>query len=113
MHLSIDLITGYHAHIYYDAETKSRAEALSKAVEILAPQATFGRWHDRPVGPHPDWSQQIAFEPELFNKIIPFLALNRTGLIVFIHPTTDNALRDHRDSAIWLGALRPLDLSIL
>ena len=39
------------------------------------------------------------------------LALHRGGLTVFIHPNTGNALRDHRDHAIWMGAIRPLDLS--
>jgi aromatic ring-cleaving dioxygenase len=39
--------------------------------------------HEKPVGPHPDWSCQLAFRP------------------------------DHRDRAMWMGAVRPLDLSIL
>ncbi|MGA8133977.1 MAG: DOPA 4,5-dioxygenase family protein, partial [Pseudomonas gingeri] len=36
----------------------------------------------------------------------------RKGLVVFIHPLTDDDLADHRDHAIWMGAVRPLDLSI-
>jgi hypothetical protein len=34
-------------------------------------------------------------------------------LVVFIHPITGNDLVDHRDRAIWMGAVRPLDLSVL
>ena len=113
MILSIDLIKGYHAHIYYDAESKSKAQALSKAVENQFGEAVFGRWHDRPVGPHPDWSHQISFRPELFDKIIPYLALNRNGLVIFTHPNTDDVLRDHNDGAIWMGNIRPLNFDAL
>lgn len=112
MTLPISLITGYHAHIYYDENSKAKAQSLSKAVENEHGGAAFGRWHDRPVGPHPDWSHQIAFEPDLFDRIIPFLALNQGGLTIFIHPNTDDELRDHRDGAIWMGQTRPLDLSV-
>lgn len=112
MTLPTTLITGYHAHLYYDENTKAKAQALSRAVEDKYGGAAFGRWHDRPVGPHPDWSHQIAFAPELFDQIIPFLALNQDGLTIFIHPITDNVLRDHRDGAMWMGQTRPLDLSI-
>jgi aromatic ring-cleaving dioxygenase len=107
------LITSYHAHIYYSAESKSKAQALSNSIEKIFDEAEFGRWHDRPVGPHPDWSHQISFGPELFDQIIPFLALNRNGLVIFTHPNTSDPLRDHRDGAIWMGDVRPLDLEIL
>ncbi|MGY2498779.1 DOPA 4,5-dioxygenase family protein [Klebsiella pneumoniae] len=30
-----------------------------------------------------------------------------------MHPITDNELRDHRDWPLWLGQVRPLDLSTL
>ncbi len=100
--------------IYYDADSKAKAEALCRALEDeFAAQAQFGRWHDQPVGPHPDWSRQIAFQPDMFDTIIPFLALNRNGLVIFTHPNTDDFLRDHRDSGIWMGAVRPLNLSVL
>jgi len=112
MTLSTDLITGYHAHIYFDANSKSEAEALIAAMEAKFSDAEFGRWHDRPVGPHPDGSIQVAFGPDLFDQIIPYLALNRNNLVIFTHPNTDDALRDHRDGGIWMGAMRPLDLSI-
>ena len=112
MTLPVDLISSYHAHVYYDEGSKAKAEVLRTAMEAEFGQAEFGRWFDRPIGPHPDWSFQIAFEPDLFDQIMPYLALNRNGLVIFAHPNTDDALRDHRDSAIWMGAVRPLDLSI-
>jgi DOPA 4,5-dioxygenase len=39
--------------------------------------------------------------------------MNRDGLMVFVHPISDNQLVDHRDRALWMGAVRPLDLSVL
>jgi DOPA 4,5-dioxygenase len=65
-----------------------------------------------PVGPHPDWSCQLAFGPELIGEVLPWLALNRKGLVVFLHPDTGDDLLDHTEHAIWMGAMRPLDLSI-
>ena len=73
----------------------------------------MGRWHDRPIGPHPRWSYQIAFEPGLFGELVPWLALNRDGLVVFIHPETGDDLADHSERAIWLGAKLELDLEKL
>ena len=72
----------------------------------------MGRVHERPVGPHPDWRCQLAFPPEKLADAIGWLALNRDGLIVFIHPETGEPLKDHTQHAIWMGAIRPLDLSV-
>jgi aromatic ring-cleaving dioxygenase len=105
-------ITGYHAHIYYDAATKHLAAQLREAV---APrfEVSLGRWHDAPIGPHPSGSYQIAFAPALFGELIPWLALNRRNLAVFVHPETGNALADHSDHVIWLGESRKLNLGAL
>jgi DOPA 4,5-dioxygenase len=108
----IGAITGYHAHVYYDADSKPAAAALREAIEARF-AVRLGRWHDRPVGPHPRWSYQIAFAPGLFAELVPWLALNRGGLTVFLHPETGNDLPDHRDHAIWLGDKAELDLDAL
>jgi len=107
------IITDYHAHVYYDAAQKVAAADLRASAEARFPQATFGRWHDRPVGPHPTGSYQIAFAPTLFPEIVPWLALNRSGLTVFVHPNTGQVMEDHRDRAIWLGPSQALKLSAL
>jgi DOPA 4,5-dioxygenase len=42
--------------------------------------------------------------------MVPWLALNRGDLVVFIHPKTGDDVADHRDFAVWLGAKLDLDL---
>ena len=105
-------ITGYHAHVYYDPATKPAAAQLREAVEQRF-EVRLGRWHDAPIGPHPCGSYQIAFAPELFGELVPWLALNRRGLTVFVHPDTEDALADHSAHVIWLGESRNLNLSAL
>lgn len=73
----------------------------------------MGRVHERPVGPHPDWAASWRSLPRCSARLVPWLAIHRQDLVVFIHPVTGNDLLDHRDRAIWMGAIRPLDLSIL
>ena len=108
----IETIESYHAHVYYDAESKAAAGELREAIEGRF-DVQMGRWHDRPVGPHPCWSYQVAFGPEVFAILVPWLALNRGDLVVFIHPNTGEALPDHRDHALWLGAKMELKLDVL
>jgi DOPA 4,5-dioxygenase len=108
----IDSITGYHAHVYYDADSKAAAAELRDAIEARF-DVRLGRWHDRPVGPHPSWSYQIAFTPALFAEIVPWLALNRGGLTIFLHPETGDVVPDHRDHALWLGDKAELNLDAL
>ena len=110
--LDTDVIADYHAHVYYDAASKAAAARLRSGVEDRF-DVTMGRWHDRPVGPHPRWSYQIAFKPEIFGAFVPWLALNREGLVIFVHPNTGQDLPDHAEHAIWLGETVALDLSVL
>ena len=112
MAADVAAITGYHAHVYYDAASRPKAARLREALDG-AFDVELGRWHDRPVGPHPCGSYQIAFAPELFGALVPWLALNRDGLTVFIHPETGDDVPDHRDHAIWLGQQQELDLEAL
>ncbi len=116
--LDPQIIAGYHAHVYYDMAQKDAAAHLRSAAEARfgeskGDEVTFGRWHDNPVGPHPTGSYQIAFPAPLFSQIVPWLALNRGDLTVFVHPNTGQVLEDHRDRPIWLGTTRKLDLSKL
>jgi aromatic ring-cleaving dioxygenase len=109
-----DLITSWHAHVYFDATTRDAAWALRERIQT-ALQGLFdmGHFHERPVGPHPQWSYQLEFGPAQFTHIVSWLSLNHAGLDVFIHPNSDDELRDHRDSALWLGRSHTLNLAAL
>ena len=105
-------IHGWHAHVYFDAETVGQARAICEAAAERFP-LKMGRVHEKPVGPHPDWSCQLAFKAALFEQVIPWLLVHRGGLNVLVHPITGNDLADHRDRAMWMGVSRPIDLSVL
>lgn len=117
----ISLITGYHAHVYFDESTCDamrsarcayRATALCEEAGKLF-SVKVGRVHRKPVGPHPFWSCQLAFERERHADLLSWLALNRKGLIVLIHPLTGNDLKDHTDYASWMGEPQTLNLDVL
>ena len=104
-------ISGFHAHVYFDEGSVEQARELCEAaVERFG--VSMGRMHERPVGPHPRWSCQLAFPPEQFGDFVPWLAVMRGGLTVFIHPETGDDLSDHRDRAIWMGEMLPLKLEM-
>jgi len=107
----ITTIQSYHAHVYFDAESVAQARTLCETASAEF-GVQMGRIHEKPVGPHPMWSCQLAAAPEQFAKLLPWLALNRDELIIFAHPETGNELEDHRDHGIWLGTGLDLDLSI-
>ena len=105
-------IEGFHAHIYYDPETRPIAERLREAIGAGF-TVQLGRWHDQPVGPHPQAMYQVAFGAGDFAALVPWLALNRDGLDVLVHPETGDDVTDHTDHAIWLGTRLPLDIDSL
>ena len=110
-HLEVSSITSWHAHVYFDAASRDSAWAFRDTVTArFHDLVTMGRFHERPVGPHPRWSYQVAFAPAQFAEVVSWLALNHGTLDVFVHPNTDNELRDHRDCAIWIGRAHQLDL---
>jgi DOPA 4,5-dioxygenase len=96
-------IDGYHAHIYYDAETRARASQLRESIA-----ATLGvevrELSDAPRGPHPVPQFRFSFTTAQFEKVVPWLMLNRQGLDVLVHPLTHNSYDDHSRYAVWLGS---------
>jgi len=107
-------IQGWHAHIYYGSPAeRARAATLRDQIAERFPAAILGRWRDTPVGPHPMPMYQVAFEPPLLAEFTGFLALNRAGLTVLLHPETGRQKADHSDHALWLGAILPLNLRVL
>lgn len=104
-------IHSYHAHVYFDASTLAQARALCEAAARTF-ALKMGRVHERPVGPHPDWSCQLTVAVADIGAVLGWLALNRKGLVVFLHPETGHDLADHSEHAIWMGAVRPLNLGM-
>jgi aromatic ring-cleaving dioxygenase len=110
-YLEVSRITSWHAHVYFDAVSRDLAWAFRDVVAAqFGNSAQLGRFHEREVGPHPRWSYQITIAPSQFADVVAWLALNHGALDVFVHPNTDNELRDHRDCALWLGRSHQLNL---
>ena len=76
--LNIDVarIASWHAHVYFDAGTRDAARAFREIVSAqFGDRVALGRFHERPVGPHPCWSFQIAFPPTQFAEVVGWLTL--------------------------------------
>jgi len=106
-------IHDFHAHVYYRDDTERARAAILRDAITARFTVTMGRWHDAPVGPHPVPMYQVAFAPDLFAVIMPWLMLNRDGLTVLVHPETGRPRDDHLVHAAWLGAILPLDGAVL
>ena len=105
-------IRGYHAHVYYNSQTRASAERLRAAIAERF-RARLGNWHDEPVGPHPAAMYQLAFGSEELASLVPWLMLNRDGLNILVHPLTDDSVADHTRFAAWLGTPLPLRIEVL
>ncbi|KMZ12877.1 Aromatic ring-cleaving dioxygenase [Candidatus Burkholderia humilis] len=105
-------ISSWHVHIYFDASSRDAAWQLRSVIEQHFDDAlgsgalTLDCFHQRPVGPHPMWSFQLGFGSEQIRTMLEWLTLNHGALDVFLHPNTGDALRDHRDAAVWIGRSR-------
>ena len=112
MNVDLAKIEDYHAHIYYDRASRKTAAKIRSAIEN-AFTVEMGRWHDEPIGPHPRSMYQVKFAKSRFNRIVPWLMLNRRGLDVLVHPNTGDAYEDHATHALWLGTKLKLRLGFL
>jgi aromatic ring-cleaving dioxygenase len=110
--LDPEIIVDYHAHVYFDPASRDVAAKLRQWVEDRF-IVRMGRWHDVPVGPHPQAMYQIAFGVEIFPALVPFLMLNRQGLNILVHPDTDRPRDDHVLRAAWLGEKLLLKAEVL
>ncbi len=99
----LSAVHGWHAHVYYDpAATREAAARLRHRIGERF-EVRLGRWHDVPVGPHTAAMYQVAFGVAQFEALVPWLALNRDGLSVLLHPDTLAPRDDHLRHALWLG----------
>ena len=52
-------IKDWHAHVYFDPATRDQAWALRERIEKSF-DIQMGRFHEKPVGPHPMFSYQVT-----------------------------------------------------
>jgi aromatic ring-cleaving dioxygenase len=105
-------LKGYHAHVYYDPTTRPIAERLREAI-LSRFTVEPGAFSDEPRGPHPISQFSVIFETGEFQKVVPWLMLNREGLDVLVHPLTESNYDDHSKNGMWLGTPVPLRLEVL
>ena len=105
-------IKGFHAHVYFDPATRDAAARVREGLGARF-EVQLGRWHDKPIGPHPKSMYQVKFLPDQFGAVVPWLMLNREGLDVLVHPETGDDVGDHSHRALWLGGKLELDLEFL
>lgn len=63
-----------------------------------------------PRGPHPIPQFNVILETAAFERLVPWLMLNREDLDVLVHPLTESNYDDHTKYAIWLG--KPVALKL-
>ncbi len=105
-------VYGYHAHVYYNAETFPVAERLRGVLAANFP-VELGRFSGEQVGPHPVPQFQIIFKTAQFQNVVPWLMLNRERLDILVHPLTDDMVDDHSVYALWLGTPVKLKLDTM
>ena len=115
MSKSIESITGYHAHVYYNADNKKIAQRFRRRIKVHF-NVNLGRWHDNPIGPHPIGMYQVEFKADIFSSLVTWMvfnrddlsintwmSFNRDGLSILVHPLTGDDVADHTSFAMWLG----------
>ena len=108
----IDAIREYHAHVYFDVDSRERAAELRARVEQKF-TARIGPLRDGPAGPHLFAQYSIAFDAEQFSALVPFLMMNRMGLTVLVHPLSGDSHDDHTLNAMWAGEVLPVNPAFL
>ncbi len=56
---------------------------------------------------------QVAFLPEQFGKVVPWLMLDREELDILVHPETGDDVADHTKHSLWLGEKLQLNVEFL
>jgi aromatic ring-cleaving dioxygenase len=107
----------WHAHIYYTADGRSRAQALRAQLIALKESGQLrslvfvGELRDHRVGPHPVPQFEIHFSAALVPTIDR--QIRESGLTALAHPLTQDDLADHTQLGRWIGEPIALDLTVL
>ncbi|KII79481.1 DOPA 4,5-dioxygenase family protein [Vibrio renipiscarius] len=111
MSYPVNLHQNYHAHFYFGPETSDYAAQVRE--DIHQKLGLFvGRFNQRLVGPHTQWSFEIDFNHAQFDDAIAWLDNIRQQHSVLVHAVTDNDYLDHTEYVYWLGEPIQLDLSL-
>jgi DOPA 4,5-dioxygenase len=102
-------IHGFHAHVYFDADTRATAERVHEALARRF-GVTLGSLVGSLVGPHTKPMFEITLAPDEFPTVVPWLMLHRDGLSVLVHPITDDDVADHERHTLWMGEVLPIDV---
>ncbi len=93
----------YHVHVYFPLQQKEKAQSLNDLIRQQRQDVTqVFPLVCRLVGPH----KMPMFElhaQSVSDELIAWLDSVRGEFSVLIHPVTEQELRDHTESAIWLG----------
>jgi aromatic ring-cleaving dioxygenase len=101
-------IKSYHAHIYFDEDSYSKAALLRKWVAERF-HVELGNWNREPRGPHVTPSFYFGFTNDLLPVIVPWLQLNSLGLTILLHPNTEDPRADHLYYALWVNRAQPVN----
>ncbi|KAL6061863.1 DOPA 4,5-dioxygenase [Balamuthia mandrillaris] len=110
-------VRSYDVHVYFFANNaKSTEAALKLREEALQafPHVRIFEPRMQPVGPHPVamWEADLS-NPLDFGTFVPWMATRHGKLSVLVHPNTDDMVKDHTESALWLGERLPLIIDVL
>lgn len=107
-------IQGFHAHLYFESETRASAvEIHAQALALPIPGTRVHPLIDRRVGPHTQPMFEIEISTDAFAPMVTWLMLRHGEHSVLIHPITGDEPKDHFVHALWLGRPLPLDGSKL
>lgn len=108
------MIDSYHAHIYFSPgpEAERARKLLDAVASTFDERVAIGRFHEKPIGPHPRGSCQLSVTVEDSADVLRWLLENRNGLTVFMHGNSGDNLADHTSHVAWLGESETLKLSV-
>lgn len=104
-------VRGFHAHIYFDPEQVTAAQAFAERAKAQFKLAV-GHFHLSPVGPHPRGSCQLTMASDTFAAFTTWAVQERGDLTIFTHGLSGNDLADHTRYVIWFGPSEPLNLTM-
>lgn len=108
------MIAGYHAHVYFDADTRASAEKLRQEIQReLAGRVQVHGLIDDPIGPHPKRMFEVDVPAGNIESVFSWFEAHHGKHSILVHPITGDDLADHRDFPRWIGKPLPLDLTFL